>query len=80
MKKEFIIIHEGLMESWLKDFVSFGTLFFMLYANHVCFGDHAIVALAFVAMMILIMAAKVGKNLHNFYEKEEAKKFIDTLN
>lgn len=79
MEKEIIIVHESLLESWAKDAVSFGGFFFLLIANYRWLGNHASVAVMFVILLLVFISGRSAKNFKHFYNKDDAKKFIDNI-
>ena len=79
-KKEFIVIHEHVFSSWLKDTYSFVVIFFLLYLNAHGLGNHASIAVLLVIFgMMLLWVGRPSKAIKHFTDKEEAKKHIDKL-
>lgn len=81
MEKEYIIINENVISSWLKDIVTFGSMFFMLLANRLWLGDRTI-TVVFILVIIFLWAfgrSGVSKSIHRFNSVKEAKEYINKL-
>jgi hypothetical protein len=77
MKKEIVILHEGVVASWLKDIFTFGSICLLLNINEKYFGGDGGVSVVLILMAITVCCVRLGTN--NFYSKEDAKKYIEDL-
>lgn len=76
MKKEYVIFHEGIFGSIVRDVFTFGCIGFVLYANAKWFGNHGLVAFGLMIMaVIVIMGLKLNAK-KTFYNKEDAIKYL----
>jgi hypothetical protein len=77
-KPEIIVIHETLVESWLKDAMLFGSVGVLLALNHIYWGGSIIVSVLLIVALIFNAAALNSKTVKTFNSYEDVKKYINS--
>lgn len=81
MKEEkpiLILLHESVLQSWLKDIWTFGTFVVVLAINYFIFENGKIAAFFLITFWFLWRVV-VAKSSKKFYTKESAVDFIKEL-
>lgn len=73
--KTIIILHERVLESIIKDVVTFLMFVGLMYFNHKVLAGSTVIDMLFIFMVITFIQAKGSKKL-SFYTPKEAIKFL----
>lgn len=77
-RKQTIIIHETLLESWLKDLFTYGGLFLLFYLNHKFIDGLWLLDSVILIFFVLLILGSSGKIKKDFTIKE-AIKYLENL-